>query len=114
MSLLKSAARFWYRHRFQRKRAKGFYDRGVYVRVKPEYSWHSGNFMPVGQSQVERLPEGARSDSTLTLYTDAELVTAEAPNQVADRVLFDGVEYEASSGQKWLSHNWYIVTKVGQ
>lgn len=114
MSLLSTAAALWYVHPFQLKRSSGFYDRGVYVRCEAKLSWHKGNFMPLGQAQVERLPEGARSEGAVTLYTDVALITADAPNQVADRVLRDGREYEVSSGQQWASHKWYVLTEVGQ
>jgi hypothetical protein len=114
MSQLAGAARRWYKHRYQLKRTAGFYDSGQYVRLPPTTSFHSGNFMAPSQKQIERLPVGSRADGAQTLYTDVALRTAESPNQLADRVLFNGTEYEVSSGEQWASHNWYIVTKVGQ
>lgn len=116
MSVLTGAAKLWYKHAYQLKRVGGFYDQatGHYVRLPPEYSWHKGNFMAASQAQIERLPEGSRTDGAVTLYTGTELRTAESPNQVADRVMFEGTEYEVTSGQRWASHNWYILTKAGQ
>jgi hypothetical protein len=106
----------FYRHSYQRLRAEGYYDQdtGHYVRLTPETSWHRGNFMPAGQKQIERLPEGTRADGAQTLYTDADLRTGEAPNQVADRVMYNGTEYAVSATSGWASHNWYVMTKVGQ
>lgn len=116
MSVLAGAARMFYRHSFQLKRMAGFYDQatGHYVKLDPAFSWHRGNFMPASQVQIQRLPEGSRADGSQSLYTAAELITAESPNQIADRVMFNGVEYEVTAGERWASHNWYIVTKVGQ
>jgi hypothetical protein len=105
----------FYKHDYQRKRAAtGFYSRGHYIKGEPAYSWHRGNFMAPEQWQIQRLPEGSRIDGAVTLYTAAELVTAGSPNQTADRILFKGTEYEVSAGERWTSHNWYILTKAGQ
>lgn len=114
MSVLGGAARMFYRHSFQVKRTAGFYDKGHYVKLDPAFFWAKGNFMAPSQKQIQRLPEGSRADGSQALYTAAELITAESPNQPADRVLFNGIEYEVTSGERWASHNWYIVTKVGQ
>jgi len=111
---LKEAAGFWYTQCFQIKRIAGFYDRGEYVRLQPSLSWAQGNIQPAGKLDIERLPEGARADGALTVFTDACLQTAEAPNQVADRVLYKGVEYEVSGVERWPTYNRYVWTKVGQ
>lgn len=114
MSQLAAAARTHYRHCYQCKRAQGFYDRGVYVRLTPDLTCHRGNFQPAAQKDIQRLPEGSRADGAVTLYSDVEHKTAEAPNQVADRILYNGTEYEVSTAEYWSSHNRYILTKVGQ
>lgn len=114
MSQLAGAARTWYRHCYQAKRTAGFYDKGVYVRLTPDLTCHRGNFQPAGQKDIQRLPEGSRADGAQTLYTDVEHQTAEAPNQVADRIIYNGTEYEVSTADYWSSHNRYVLTKVGQ
>lgn len=111
---LQAAASSWYTQCFQVKRVDGFYDQGVYQRLTPQLSWAKGNIQPASQLDVERLPEGARADGALTVFTDADLRTTEAPNQVADRVFVQGVEYEISTVERWPAYNRYTLTKVGQ
>ena len=99
---------------FQLIRTTGFYERGVYKRLDPVISWHKGDFQPASQADVERLPEGSRSNGAIVLFTDLELRPAEAPNAVADRIAYKGVQYEVSGAENWRSHNRYTLTKVGQ
>lgn len=114
MSQLTQAAARWYVHCFQVLRTEGFYDRGIYRKVKSETFFCKGNLQPASQAQVDRLPEGARRDGALTMYTKAQLRTADSPNTVADRVLYNGVEYEISGFEHWTSHSEYTLTKVAQ
>lgn len=115
MNALQHAAASWYRHCFQLVRSHGFYDRGVYRKAStPDISWQRGNIQPASQGDIERLPEGTRSDGAVTVFTGAFMRTAAAPNQVADRIMFKGVEYEVSQVEYWASHNRYVCTKVGQ
>ncbi len=108
------AAAFWYRHPFQLLRRAGYYDRGVYQTRACAPTWHKGNFQPAGQRDVDRLPEGSRTDGAVVLFTDVELRTTDAPNAVADRVAYQGVTYEVSGLERWPSHKRYTLTKVGQ
>lgn len=114
MSVLATAAATWYRHCFQRIRSTGYYDRGSYVRADPDLSWHRGNIQPASQADVLRLPEGSRTDGAVVLFTDVEMRTYEAPNTLADRVMYGGVEYTVSNASVWESHKKYTLTKVGQ
>ena len=108
------AAATWYTQCFQIKRTNGFYERGIYRRVNSELTWAKGNIQPASKLDVERLPEGSRADGALTAFADVTLRTTEAPNEVADRVLYQGVEYEVSGVERWPSYNRYVWTKVGQ
>jgi hypothetical protein len=115
MSQLRDALTTRHVHCFQVKRAKGFYDKGVYRRLgEPELIWARGDIQPASQEQVERLPEGARADGAITIFTLTHLRTSESPNSVADKVLYQGVEYEVSQAERWPSHHAYTCTKVGQ
>lgn len=114
MTALSQAAARRYKHSFQLVRAEGFYDRGVYKRTGTTITPQFGNFQPASQSDIERLPEGARTDGALVLFTAAFMRAAAAPNQVADRIMYDSVEYEVGSTFYWSSHNRYTLTKVGQ
>lgn len=114
MSQLRSAAGRWYKHCYQAVRPGGHYDRGVYLRIDDDTTCHRGNFQPAAQKDIQRLPEGSRADGAVTLYTHTTHQTTESPNQVADRITYNGIEYEVSTGEQWQSHNRYVLTKVGQ
>jgi hypothetical protein len=96
-------------------RSEGFYHRGIYTKTgggKP--FWGRGNIQPASQKDTQRLPEGSRTDGVQTLFTDLQLRTVDSPNTVADRVMFNGTEYEVSTGEYWPSHNKFTLTKVKQ
>lgn len=102
-------------HCFIRIRPKGFYSSGVFVPTTPEESFCRGNIQPASQEDIERLPEGARSDGAVTVFTLADLKTAEvSPTKVADRIRHDDTLYEVSSVSHWPSNNRVVCTKVGQ
>ena len=111
---LAGAAQIWYVHCYQAKRTEGFYERGIYQRNSSALSWHQGNIQPASKAQIERLPEGGRADGAITIYTQSTHRTAAAPNDLADRVLYQGVEYEISAVEHWPAYNEYLCTKVGQ
>lgn len=111
---LKGAAAVWYDQCFQLLRTTGWYDRGVYKRGTPTITMHMGRFQPASQRDIQRLPEGSRADGAVVLFTDCELRTTEADNQVADRIMYRSTEYEVSGVEEWESHGRYTLTKVGQ
>jgi hypothetical protein len=111
---LAGAASTWYRDCFQLKRSNGFYEKGVYRRINSELSNHRGNIQPASKAQVERLPEGMRADGAISIFTDLVMRTADPPNQVADRVMVKGIEYEVGDVERWASYNEYVCAKVGQ
>lgn len=114
MSELRSTMGVFANQCYQILRTEGFYAQGVYQRTMTNTTWGRGNIQPASQRDVERLPEGARADGAVTLFTLDQLKTTESPNSVADRILVNGTEYEVSSGEYWPSHNRYLCTKVGQ
>jgi len=111
---LREAAGQWHNQCYQLKRTTGFYERGVYIRAETDLTWQSGNVQPASQAAIERLPEGSRKDGAITIFTHADLRTAASPNDVADRIVYQGVEYEVGGEEKWPSHSRYTCTKVGQ
>ena len=104
MNPLATVAQRWYRHCFQLVRSEGFYNNGVYKRLAPQISWQRGNIQP----------EGTRSDGAVTVFSAAFMRVAASPNQLADRIMYKGTEYEVSSAEYWESHNRYVCAKVGQ
>jgi hypothetical protein len=65
---------------------------------------------------LERLPEGQRSNGAVKIYTQAELNTADSPGQVpADLLLYEGTRYEVATLDDWVTHGGfrkYIGTRV--
>ena len=114
MGPLKAAAGVFHNAPFQLIRTTGFYDRGVYKRQEPTITWHTGDFQPAGERDIQRLPEGTRADGALVLFSCLELRTSESPNALADRVAYRGTMYEVSGVNDWQSHTRYTLTKVGQ
>ena len=114
MSALSQAVGIWHHHCFQLVRSEGFYERGVYRKTGTKITWQKGNVQPSAKADIDRLPEGSRADGAVTVFTHAFMHTANAPNQVADRIMYQGIVYEVSAVEYWPGHNRYVCTKVGQ
>ena len=114
MTPLKQAAARFYVHCFEVLRSEGFFDRGIFKKLPAAPFFCKGNIQPASQATVERLPEGARRDGALTLFTDLQLRTADSPDTVADRIAYQGTVYEISGFEHWSSHSEYVLTKVSQ
>jgi hypothetical protein len=79
-----------------------------------------GGFQPAQAKDLQRLPEGQRTDATVVIFTDAELLTGDTPGEQSDHVVargpgvYNGVEFEIQSVEEWPNHRKYIAVKVGQ
>ena len=79
-----------------------------------------GGIQPAGAKDLQRLPEGHRTDAAIVIYTDAELLTGDAPNTQPDHIVskgpgvYCGIEFEIMSVEEWPRHRKYIAVKVGQ
>lgn len=110
------------RQRFDIKRRTGFYEGGRYVKSEADTICARGNVQPSTLNDLKRLPEGSRTDGAITIFGAFCLETGErielknggAPNEVADRIVFDGIMYEVSGIGAWPQHRRYIATKAGQ
>ena len=61
-----------------------------------------GSFQPLRQSEQRLLPEGTRVDGAAKIFTGTKLRTVEASeSKRADRLWFDGVEYEVAVVDNW-------------
>lgn len=74
---------------------------------------------PAGPKDLERLPEGQRTNAAIVLWTAATLSTGDVPGTRPDRVvpcgsIFPGVTFEIQSVEVWPRHNRYLAIKVGQ
>jgi len=78
-----------------------------------------GSIQPATPKDLQRLPEGQRTDGSIVIYTDCELLTGDAPGTRADHVIpcgsaYNGIEFEIQSLEIWPRHRKYIAIKVGQ
>ena len=79
-----------------------------------------GGIQPAGPKDLQRLPEGQRTDAMIVIYTDCELLTGDAPDTQADHVVprgpgvYCGIEFEIQSVEPWPRHRKYLAVKVGQ
>jgi hypothetical protein len=63
-----------------------------------------GSFQPLKQSEQRLLPEGTRADGAAKIFTSTKLRTVEASeSKKADRLWYDGVEYEVVVVDNWSS-----------
>jgi hypothetical protein len=79
-----------------------------------------GSFQPATAKDLQRLPEGQRTDLTLALFTDCDLLTGDVPDQRPDHIIptsgtvYKGIEFEIQAGEEWPSYRKYLAIKVGQ
>jgi len=79
-----------------------------------------GGIQPAGPKDLQRLPEGQRTDAAIVIYTDAELLTGDAPDTQPDRVIpqgpgvYRGIEFEIQSVEQWPRYRKYLALKAGQ
>lgn len=64
------------------------------VRAAPTTSTIAGSVQPVPDSARQWLPSGASTENTIMVYTYQEVVTSEDGGNYADRIEFDGIEYD--------------------
>ena len=85
----------------------------------PERFSIKGGIQPTTAKDLQRLPEGQRTNASIAIFTICDLRTGDAPGTRADRVIprcgfFAGVEFEIQSVEAWPQHNRYIAIKAGQ
>lgn len=79
-----------------------------------------GGIQPASPKDLQRLPEGQRTNAAIVIFTDCELLTGDAPDTQADHVIpcggnvHVGVEFEIQSLEPWPRHRKYLAIKVGQ
>lgn len=115
-SVLKSfAVEFEVTRRGPLAREKGrVVDAGEATKFKAE-----GGIQPATPKDMQRLPEGQRTNATIAIWTDCLLLTGDSPNTRPDRVVpcsgvYKGVEFEIQSVEPWPSYSKYLAIKVGQ
>ncbi len=78
-----------------------------------------GSITPASPRDLQRLPEGSRSNAAIAIITDCELQTAAIPGTNPDIVIpcgnvFPGVRFEVQSVEPWPNSRKYIAIKAGQ
>jgi hypothetical protein len=94
-------------------RKTGFWDSGRYVLQGDPSSTFQANVQPLRGDELQRLPEAYRKQGAIVLFTLTELRTGTV-DTVADRVVYDGDEYEIFTVEKWRQHYRYIATRAQQ
>lgn len=110
------------RQRFDLVRRSGFYEGGRYTATADDPVCCRANIQPATPNDLKRLPEGSRTDGAVAVWgafcvetgERIELKNGGAPNEVPDRITFDGIEYEITAIGAWAQHRRYVATKAGQ
>ena len=110
------------RQAFDVIRRSGFYEQGRYVTRDDETIHARGNVQPATADDLKRLPEGSRTDGTISIWgafrLDTcclfELKNGGAPNEVPDRIVYDGAVYEVQTAEHWPRHSRYLCSKAKQ
>jgi len=78
-----------------------------------------GSFQPATPEDLQKIPEGRRTDLTVAIWTDAELIVGDPPDIKPDLVVpcgtvYNGIQFEIESGEDWPRHRKYLAIKTGQ
>ncbi len=64
---------------------------------------------PLTQKELQLLPEGARTQGRVKIYTQTELLTAEVSEcKMPDRIRYRGVEYLVKEVDDWVDAGGYF------
>ncbi len=86
----------------RRRRAAGAYVDGLWVDGASTDADIVASVQPASHRDLLRLPEGLRTRSTVAVITDDDLQTAnEALKQAADRIVYQGEEWEVQVVDDW-------------
>jgi hypothetical protein len=104
------------------RRFEGFNDSGRWVSREVERFEIKANVQPARGSDLERLPEGYRSQGAFWVYpktsvvlrTGSAALSANEPGTVADELVIDGVVYEVGSIDRWRRHRRYLAMRAQQ
>ncbi len=85
----------------------------------PEKLKGRGSIQSATARDLQRLPEGQRTNAAVAIFTDCELLTGDVPDTRPDRVIpcgkvYKGICFEIQSAEPWPTHNKYLAIKVGQ
>jgi hypothetical protein len=93
----------------------GYYQKGKWVNGEKKNFTIRANVQPTPAEVMEILPEGERTKSSYTLFTNTELFTVIENSNNYDRVLLDGTEFFVAKKEIWrntiLAHYEIIVVK---
>ena len=68
---------------------------------------------PMGPKQLQRLPEGSRTEGAITLHSSKRLLTLQTEiGQQADNVLYNGENYQVQSVEDWFDLGGYYLASA--
>lgn len=98
-------------------RQEGQWVRGRWECCETEEFEILGSLQPLSPRDIERLPEGVRSNAEFELYTRTCLRIEKSDTYAPDTVLFRGQKYGIQGGEDWShigDYYLYILTKAAQ
>jgi len=100
---------------YKRDSASGYIN-GEWVESEAAAVPFSCSWQPLNGEEQQNLPEGKREKIAYKGYTSTRLYTADQSNtSQADRIVFDGDDYEVISVQPWqngiISHYKFVAVK---
>lgn len=85
-------------------KSSGSFVKGKWVDGTESSTTYSLNCQPVTGKELETLSIGAKNIGKIKVYGDIELnITDEKTQQVGDKIVFFGKDYELISKEKWQS-----------
>ena len=90
----------------------GNYVNGRWVEGSYTNSTITASIQPLNGKEMQSLPEARRLSESFKMYTETQIRTVEeaGSDQNADRVIFDGNEYEVHQVKPWQNNsNFFIV-----
>jgi len=115
------------RQSFEVVRRGGTYDsNGTFRRSRDPGFCAKGNVQPSTPRDLEQLPEGSRSQGSISIWgcfrtdtgasVDLQLTGPgdDGSGQMGDRISYDGIEYEVRAVARWARHTKYICTRAQQ
>lgn len=96
-------------------RRVGSYVAGDFGPTATETLTLRGVVHPATGADMKKLPEGERVEGAIRVYTlERVRLSSRASGDLADRILHNGVEYEAATVEDWSTFGYYltIATRV--
>lgn len=92
------------------RRRSGAYVAGDFVASADETLTLRGLVHPATGADLKKLPEGERTEGVVRVYTIERIrLSDRTTGQLADRITYGGVEYEARTVEDWAAFGYYLT-----